>query len=77
MEKTDSRKSEEIVKDVVDPRDQYQDVYVHNASNDIYEDGSIDPVYQAKARLLNCAIQEIGMGKYQVRIETLSQQYPD
>jgi len=35
------------------------------ADNDLYEDGSVDPVYQAKARLLNCAIQEIGMGKYQ------------
>lgn len=33
---------------------------------DLYEAGSIDPVYQAKARILNRAIQEIGMGKYQV-----------
>ncbi|KAL0579739.1 hypothetical protein V5O48_002233 [Marasmius crinis-equi] len=33
---------------------------------DMFEDGSIDPVYQAKARVLNAAIQEIGMGKYQV-----------
>ena len=32
---------------------------------DLY-DGSLDPVYQAKARVLNAAIQEIGMGKYQV-----------
>ncbi|KAI0087699.1 MFS general substrate transporter [Irpex rosettiformis] len=32
---------------------------------DLYEDGTVDPVYQAKARLLNAAIQEIGMGKYQ------------
>jgi hypothetical protein len=29
---------------------------------------SVDPVYQAKARVLNQALQEIGMGKYQVRI---------
>jgi hypothetical protein len=37
------------------------------ALDDMYdEDGSIDPVYQAKARILNSAIQEIGMGKYQV-----------
>lgn len=35
-------------------------------SNDMYEDGSIDPVYQAKARVLNKAIEEIGMGRYQV-----------
>ena len=27
--------------------------------------GSLDPVYEAKARVLNTAIQEIGMGKYQ------------
>lgn len=34
---------------------------------DLHDDGTIDPVYQAKARILNAAIQEIGMGKYQVR----------
>lgn len=35
---------------------------------DIYADDdedAVDPVYQAKARLLNEAIQEIGMGRYQ------------
>ena len=38
---------------------------------DLYEDeGSVDPVYQAKAHVLNQAIQEIGMGKYQVRLST-------
>ncbi len=30
------------------------------------DDSGIDPVYQAKAHVLNEAIQEIGMGKYQV-----------
>ena len=34
---------------------------------DLYEEGSIDPVYRAKAHLLSNAIQEIGMGKYQAR----------
>jgi len=29
------------------------------------EDSGVDPVYQAKARILNDAFQEIGMGKYQ------------
>ncbi|TFK89694.1 MFS general substrate transporter [Polyporus arcularius HHB13444] len=29
------------------------------------EESGVDPVYQAKARLLNDAFQEIGMGKYQ------------
>ncbi|KAF8603132.1 MFS general substrate transporter [Ceratobasidium sp. AG-I] len=33
--------------------------------DDILPLGSVDPVYQAKAELLNAAIQEIGMGKYQ------------
>ena len=33
---------------------------------DLYEEGSIDPIYQAKAHVLNRAIQEIGMGRYQV-----------
>ncbi|KAF9023811.1 MFS general substrate transporter [Hymenopellis radicata] len=35
---------------------------------DMHEDGSVDPVYQAKARVLNNAIQEIGMGKYQIHL---------
>ena len=33
---------------------------------DLYDEGSVDPVYQAKTRVLNQALQEIGMGKYQV-----------
>ncbi|KAK7680855.1 MFS sugar transporter [Cerrena zonata] len=32
---------------------------------DLFEEGSIDPIYQAKAHVLNRAIQEIGMGRYQ------------
>ena len=37
-------------------------------TQDVFDEGDsgVDPVYQAKARLLNDAIQEIGMGKYQV-----------
>ncbi|KAL1950452.1 hypothetical protein VTO73DRAFT_5576 [Trametes versicolor] len=36
-------------------------------THDIYDgdDSAVDPVYQAKARILNDAFQEIGMGKYQ------------
>lgn len=30
------------------------------------EDSGVDPVYHAKASLLNDAFQEIGMGRYQV-----------
>ena len=33
----------------------------------LYEDGVLDTVYQEKTKILNRAIQEIGMGKYQVR----------
>ena len=33
---------------------------------DLFSDETVDPVYQAKARILNKAIQDIGMGKYQV-----------
>ncbi|KAF2738161.1 membrane transporter [Polyplosphaeria fusca] len=31
----------------------------------VLEEGTLDPVYEAKARILNKAIQDIGMGKYQ------------
>jgi len=47
-------------------------VQVHEATNDIYsidEAPGLDRVYHAKARLLNTAIQDVGMGKYQVRPE--------
>jgi len=45
-------------------------VQVHEATNDIYtidEAPGLDRVYHVKARLLNNAIQDVGMGKYQVR----------
>ena len=38
--------------------------------DDLYDDDSVDPVYRAKAHLLNKAVIEIGMGRYQVRILT-------
>lgn len=34
--------------------------------HDLYQRSEIDPVYHAKAHLLNDAFAEIGMGKYQV-----------
>ncbi|KAG9090947.1 hypothetical protein FRC07_011974, partial [Ceratobasidium sp. 392] len=37
----------------------------HSERLDILPKGSVNPIYQAKAELLNDAIQEIGMGKYQ------------
>ena len=42
------------------------DIYKITITQDLYEEGTLDPVYQAKARLVSAAIQEIGMGKYQV-----------
>ncbi|KAG9199475.1 hypothetical protein G6514_008438 [Epicoccum nigrum] len=36
-----------------------------HAPQSVLEDGALDPVYAAKARVLNEAIQEIGMGRYQ------------
>jgi hypothetical protein len=34
----------------------------------VLEEGSLDPVYEAKARVLNKAIQDIGMGRYQWQV---------
>lgn len=34
---------------------------------DLFDDGTIDPVYRAKSHLISAAIQSMGMGKYQVR----------
>ena len=41
-------------------------VFVQADTKNIYTDDAIDPIYQAKAHILNDALQEIGMGKYQV-----------
>jgi hypothetical protein len=35
---------------------------------DIYDSDTIDPVYRAKSHAISCAIQEIGIGRYQVWI---------
>lgn len=59
-------KSEESIKKNTVSSTPYQHALAQKVNNDIYEDGTIDPVYQAKARVLNAAIQEIGMGRYQV-----------
>ena len=39
---------------------------LHADTQDIFTEGSLDPVYHAKAKIINDAFQEIGMGKYQV-----------
>jgi hypothetical protein len=51
---------------VDDKKNGYDDHIIQPETKDIFEDSGLDPVYQAKARLLNDALQEIGMGKYQV-----------
>ena len=69
MAKDSTRKSIDSAKDDGEKRPSVAEVYSQlGAETDIYEDGSVDPVYQAKARLLNHAIQQIGMGKYQARV---------
>jgi len=37
----------------------------------VLEDGSLDPVHEAKAKMLNKAIQDIGMGRYQWQVCSL------
>jgi hypothetical protein len=34
-------------------------------TENVFTDDAVDPIYQAKAHILNDALQEIGMGKYQ------------
>ena len=43
----------EVVKDADDSsdREQYYDVYVQQAGEDMYEEGTVDPVYQAKTQV--------------------------
>lgn len=41
---------------------------LHEAPVGVLEEGSLDPVYEAKAKVLNKAIQDIGMGKYQWQV---------
>ncbi|KAF2660539.1 MFS general substrate transporter [Lophiostoma macrostomum CBS 122681] len=38
---------------------------IEQAPAAVLEEGSLDPVYEAKAKVLNKAIQDIGMGRYQ------------
>ena len=58
-EKAASTKGADVVDEVTTFDDTLKDVYFG-------EESGVDPVYYAKARILNSAIQEIGMGKYQV-----------
>ena len=44
-------------------------LYSNPTHVDLFSNETIDLVYQAKAHALNQAIQEIGMGKYQVSFQ--------
>ena len=66
-----SESTEDIPKSTLSGVDDHSIVNINVNSNnrhlaDLYEDDSIDPVYQAQARVINRAIQDIGMGRYQV-----------
>lgn len=41
---------------------------LQEAPDGVLGEGAVDPVYEAKARVLNKAIQEIGMGRYQWQV---------
>jgi hypothetical protein len=45
---------------------------IHEAPVGVLEEGSLGPVYEAKAKVLNKAIQDIGMGKYQWQVSILN-----
>ena len=50
--------------------DQFQAVESATSSvENLYKEGTLDPVYHAKTVVLNRALQEIGMGKYQVCVD--------
>ncbi|KIY49468.1 MFS general substrate transporter [Fistulina hepatica ATCC 64428] len=52
--------------DATEKSDKHPDTKsVASTLEDMYADGAVDPLYQQKARILNSAIQEIGMGRYQ------------
>ena len=44
------------------------EVIIQADTQDVYEHDSLDPIYATKAKILNDSLQEIGMGKYQVRL---------
>ena len=46
-------------------------LYSNPTHVDLFSNETIDLVYQAKAHALNQAIQEIGMGKYQVSFQSI------
>jgi hypothetical protein len=63
LERSDERELEVNKKPAFD-----RDIMKLGDATDIFSgSASLDPAYEAKARILNSSVQEIGMGKYQVR----------
>jgi hypothetical protein len=70
----DSRK-ENAVEDYVGKEATAQTVTTDGeAPVSVLEDGSLNPVYEAKAKVLNKAIQDIGMGRYQWQVSSTTLQ---
>ena len=53
------------ISDGKQPEEAHSADILEEAPAAVLEEGSLDPVYEAKARVLNKAIQDIGMGRYQ------------
>lgn len=46
-------------------------VAVRDGPDIVLDEDTLDPVYTAKARILNKAVQDIGMGRYQWQVKPL------
>lgn len=44
------------------------ELVIQAVTQNVYGHDSLDPLYATKAKILNDSLQEIGMGKYQVRL---------
>lgn len=64
---------DKLASDVEDGPEERQRVnsIIEVAPAAVLEEGSLDPVYEAKAKILNKAIQDIGMGRYQWQVNIL------
>lgn len=49
----------------IEPTTEAEPTLIPDAPTSVISEGALDPVYEAKAQVLNKAIQDIGMGRYQ------------
>ena len=62
----DDSKSRSASKDADDKTSGLDEpAHVHGVFDSVYSEDTIDSGYLAKARILNAAIQDVGMGRYQ------------